>query len=237
MIKIIAHRGFSDREKENTMNAIFLALNTKYIDGVEIDVRLTKDNNLVVIHDNNINRTSDGIGFVKNMTYQELKRYNFGTIDNYQMIPKLIDVLSIYKNKKILIIEIKNNYKIDITLEIIYLLIKRYPKNNIYIGSFNKEIIIRLNQIAPTIKIGIFIINELQMNNIELPISFIGLHYSLIDKSLAKQLIEKNIIVMLWTIDDKDTLFYIKDLLGDYYSKMYIITNKPDYIYKIDNKL
>ena len=69
MDKIIAHRGiYNNKIKENTYLAIFNAFNNKYIYGVEFDIRLTKDNKIVIIHDKTINRTSNGIGTVENMT-------------------------------------------------------------------------------------------------------------------------------------------------------------------------
>lgn len=66
-MKILAHRGYSAKYPENTMIA-FLEAAKLNIWGVEFDVHLTKDNQLVVIHDESINRTSTGKGFVKDMT-------------------------------------------------------------------------------------------------------------------------------------------------------------------------
>lgn len=79
-MKIIAHRGLYDKiVAENTYLAISRALNNNSLVGVEIDVRLTKDNKIVVIHDKNISRTSNGFGIVENMTLSELQKYNFGS--------------------------------------------------------------------------------------------------------------------------------------------------------------
>ena len=75
MIKL-GHRGYSDKYPENTMMAFKAAINGNF-DGVETDVQLTKDNQLVLIHDETINRTSNGRGYVKDYTYQELCKFNF----------------------------------------------------------------------------------------------------------------------------------------------------------------
>ena len=68
---IYSHRGESKFQPENTMPAFYLAylLND---DGIECDIRKTKDDVIVIIHDMTINRTSDKVGFIKNMTYDEL---------------------------------------------------------------------------------------------------------------------------------------------------------------------
>ena len=71
-MKILAHRGYSANYPENTMIA-FQEAAKMAIWGVEFDVHLTKDNQLVVIHDESIDRTSTGKGYVKDMTLEELR--------------------------------------------------------------------------------------------------------------------------------------------------------------------
>jgi glycerophosphoryl diester phosphodiesterase len=74
--KIFAHRGASAYAPENTMEAFRLAYDMS-ADGLEIDVHLTKDGQVVVIHDHVIDRTSNGKGAVAQMTYEELLAYDF----------------------------------------------------------------------------------------------------------------------------------------------------------------
>lgn len=98
MLNLIAHRGNNNHNyPENSLDAITSSLKENYINGVEFDVRLTKDKKIVVIHDFTINRTSNGHGIVKNMTLKELRKYEFGnkyytytimTVD--QLLKKLI---------------------------------------------------------------------------------------------------------------------------------------------------
>ena len=72
-MKIIAHRGLYDKVvAENTYLAISRALNNNSLVGVEIDVRLTKDNKIVVIHDKNISRTSNGFPIFDTLTKKHL---------------------------------------------------------------------------------------------------------------------------------------------------------------------
>ena len=71
-----AHRGASGYAPENTLEAFKKAVEMG-ADGVELDVQLTKDDQMVVIHDELIDRTSDGRGWVKDMTLEELRKYNY----------------------------------------------------------------------------------------------------------------------------------------------------------------
>ena len=67
---VIAHRGLTNKNiKENTLESFLNAVRKKY-DGIELDIRKTKDNKIVVIHDILLNRTSNGKGLIKNYTYK-----------------------------------------------------------------------------------------------------------------------------------------------------------------------
>ena len=71
-IRVYAHRGASHYAPENTLPAFALAAR-QGADGIELDVHLTKDDQLVVIHDETVDRTTNGTGWVKDYTLQELK--------------------------------------------------------------------------------------------------------------------------------------------------------------------
>ena len=88
MSKIFAHRGFSGKYPENTMLAFEKAVEIG-VDGIELDVHLTKDNELVIIHDEDIKRTTNGEGLVKDMTLEELKK--LFTIDGVSKSPAVFD--------------------------------------------------------------------------------------------------------------------------------------------------
>ena len=76
-IYVAAHRGFSENYPENTMSA-FRAAIALGVDQIETDVRITKDGELVLIHDAYVDRTSNGTGVVHDMTYAELMELDFG---------------------------------------------------------------------------------------------------------------------------------------------------------------
>ena len=74
---IWAHRGASAYAPENTLPAFILAARLGS-DGIELDVQITKDRQVVVCHDHNIDRTSNGTGNICDLTLEELKQYDFG---------------------------------------------------------------------------------------------------------------------------------------------------------------
>lgn len=80
--KLIAHRGLSSLYPENTRIAFENAAVSGF-EYVECDIMLTKDNEWVLIHDDRIDRTSNGHGLVRDFTYEELKQYNFGYPDKF----------------------------------------------------------------------------------------------------------------------------------------------------------
>ncbi|WP_409301575.1 glycerophosphodiester phosphodiesterase [Peribacillus sp. SCS-155] len=92
MTKIFAHRGASGTHPENTMVA-FVQAEKEGADGIECDIQMTKDGQLVIIHDETLDRTTNGHGNVKDYTYKELKKfhagYKFGSKYGFVCIPTL----------------------------------------------------------------------------------------------------------------------------------------------------
>lgn len=164
----IAHRGlFDDNIKENTIKAFDNAFNNGY-EGIEFDVRLTKDKIPVILHDSFLSRVFGVKGLLKNYTYQEL-------LDNKIEIPKFEDVISRYNNK-VMIIELKE--KIDITKYI------KDKRNLYYISSFNYDYISYLNK-SGYYKLGV--INYILNSGIDYSkIDFIMVLDSIYNKKLFK---------------------------------------------------
>lgn len=107
---IAAHRGYRARFPENTM-AAFKAARDLGVPMIELDVTLTKDGHVVVIHDETLDRTSDGKGHVREHTLSQLKKLDaggwFSPFFRGEKIPTLSDVLDFFKNKTLINIEIK----------------------------------------------------------------------------------------------------------------------------------
>lgn len=113
-VKIWAHRGCSMMNPENTLMAFEKAARLDGITGIEFDVQLTKDGEIVVIHDERVDRTTDGTGNVRDYTLVELKKLSIAGDDDSYRIPTLREVLELLKpycmNKGLkLNIELKNS--------------------------------------------------------------------------------------------------------------------------------
>lgn len=124
-MKIIAHRGNDEIHKENSFESIINSLNKKYVDGVEFDIRLSKDDKFVINHD----PFYKGL-FIRETSSKHLKTMGLNTLD---------EVINCITNSKIILIDVKVNDDIEKTSKIL----KRYlnKKLNYYICSFNYSFI------------------------------------------------------------------------------------------------
>ncbi|MBQ3835849.1 MAG: hypothetical protein II814_01850, partial [Treponema sp.] len=95
-MEIWAHRGCSYCYPENTLQA-FKAAADLPVTGIEFDVQLTKDKKIVVIHDERIDRTTDGKGNVRDFTLQELKSFRIKAPDGFERVPTLEEVLELLR--------------------------------------------------------------------------------------------------------------------------------------------
>lgn len=103
-MKLIAHRGkLKYHDIGNNKQSFLNALSKPYISGIECDVRLTKDSEVVVIHDPVIDFVSDGNGIVNQMTLEELKKYRFKN----ESILTLKELLQQIHSDKLIVIELK----------------------------------------------------------------------------------------------------------------------------------
>ncbi|MCD2501350.1 glycerophosphodiester phosphodiesterase [Clostridium sp. NSJ-145] len=160
MTKNFAHRGFSSKYPENTLLAFEKAIEVG-VDGMEFDVQLTKDGEIVIIHDETIDRTSNGSGRVKDFTYEELLQYDFSASFTgqfgYIKIPLLREYFDLVKDTEIISnIELKNSvYDYEDLEEKVYELIVEYGLDKkVIISSFNHESIIKMKKIDSEIKCG-----------------------------------------------------------------------------------
>ena len=160
MSKIFAHRGFSGKYPENTMLAFEKAVEIG-VDGIELDVHLTKDNEIVIIHDEDIKRTCDGEGLVKDMTLEELRKFDASATFRGQYgfcgIPTLREYFELVKDTPIITnIELKTGVYEYHTIEqrVIDMVREFGLSDKIIFSSFNHFTVKRCEEIAPEIKRG-----------------------------------------------------------------------------------
>lgn len=154
--QIFAHRGANYKFPENTMPAFKHALKEK-ADGIELDVQLSKDGIPVVIHDEKVNRTTNGVGYVKDLTVSELQALRAGTRKWWRLyhnttIPTLEEVLKwIGPTSMRLNIELKNSgfaYE-GLTPSVLDLVNQFNMMERTVFSSFNHDSLYHLQQMAP----------------------------------------------------------------------------------------
>ncbi|CAM3798970.1 glycerophosphodiester phosphodiesterase [Mesobacillus zeae] len=160
MTLIFAHRGFAASFPENTMKS-FTEAQKAGADGIELDVQMTKDGELVVIHDEKVDRTTDGKGYVREYTASDLRkldaRYKFQELHKKEQIPFLEEVLNWLKgNSMVCNIELKNGvfpYK-GMEEKVISLIRRNRLENRIILSSFNHYSLVHAFRLSPEIEIA-----------------------------------------------------------------------------------
>lgn len=163
--KIIGHRGGVAGYPENTLAAFEKAVELG-TDGVEFDVQLTKDGEVVVIHDEFIDRTMNGSGLVKDHTFSELRDMSVGEFFSSdfkdQKIPTLKEVLEIVKDLEIINIELKNQLPYPNLEEKVLKLVDEFEiRDKVIISSFNHYSLEKIKKIQPAIKTGALMVAKI----------------------------------------------------------------------------
>lgn len=161
MTKNFAHRGFSGKYPENTMLAFEKAIEAG-CEGMEFDVQFSKDGEMVIFHDETVNRTTNGKGRIKDHTFEELSlldaSYIYMGTYGVNRIPTLREYFDLVKDLPVISnIELKTGiYEYEGIERSVYDLIKEYDiKDRIIISSFNHFTIRRMKAIDPTMKCGL----------------------------------------------------------------------------------
>lgn len=232
-----AHRGFSGEFPENTMLAFQKAVETG-CDGIELDVHLTKDGKIVVIHDHTLDRTTNGSGFVRDYTLEELKQLNAAAHfkGNFKgvTIPTLEEYFDFIKDYPILSnIELKNTsyYYSNLEEKVIEMIYAYHLEEKTMFCSFNIPSMMRCKELAPQLKTGLLYGEELG-NCGEFTqkchADFWHPHYSKMRAEDFKNCAVHGVGVNVWTVNDESVM---KEMLD--YQVNGIITNFPNKLNKL----
>jgi glycerophosphoryl diester phosphodiesterase len=195
---IFGHRGASAIEPENTMKAFIQAFQDG-ADGIEFDVRLTADNQMVIIHDSLINRTSNGSGLVRKKTFQELLEFDFG---KGEKIPLLEDVLKKYRNQKWLNIEIKEQ---GFEKQLLEMLENLKITQKYVISSFEISVLEKIKELNNEIPTAfLFEAGRINLSELIKKIECKGIHpkHTIVNKSFMGEAIYYRLAVRAWTVDN-----------------------------------
>lgn len=162
---VIAHRGSKGTRPENTLSSFeeAIAVNS---DGIELDVHLTKDQQLIVIHDEKVDRTTNGQGYVKDKTMKELKQLDAGSSfsalykgEKLPALSEVLDLLSEQQFKGLLNIELKTDiceYP-GIEQKVLQLVNQEKRLYQLLYSSFNYKSLNRLKDLEPETEIALIL--------------------------------------------------------------------------------
>lgn len=233
MTKILAHRGASAYAPENTLPAFELALE-QGADGFELDVHLTKDGEIVVIHDETVDRTAKGEGRVVDLTLDELKAMDFSTgLDGYAncTIPTLREVLDLVKGTdKLVNIELKNNIEpyVDLPDKLDALVTSLNLAGQVIYSSFNHYSVRDIIAAGTPVPVGVLhqdMLVEPWEYAVKLGAKALHPHYGLVmqNADYVPQSHAAGLQVNVWTVNDSAHMaMMVRDQVDA------IITNHPD---------
>ncbi len=217
--KVYAHRGSRTRYPENTMGAYRLAVE-EGADGIEIDIRTTKDGEIVISHDSSLKRNSGLDINISEHTWEEISKISvhcedrFGTTyKDEAFVPRLVDVLEYLKDKDTLLnIEVKTQADREygyIEQKTLAMVEEYGMKDRVLYSSFDQYILVKLKELDPTVRTGLLYMNypvynagerakELGCDALH-PDKKVGVMYNDIEKAVALGL-DCNV----WTVNDPE---------------------------------
>ena len=231
-IKVWAHRGASNYAPENTIEAFRKAIEMK-ADGIELDVQMTKDGQLVVLHDETLDRTSTGTGWLKDYTLEELRHYNFNK--NYRelgimSIPTLEEVYQLIEPTDLTInVELKNSVIFYEGMEEkVLALTRQYGlENRVWYSSFNHYSLQKLKKLDSSVRTGMLYADGI----VDAPlyarkqIGVDAVHpaiYGVLYPNYMAQCREKQLRVHVWTVNEEEYMRMLCEMRVDA-----LITNDP----------
>ena len=207
-MRVIAHRGSSARAPENTLAAFRSALDDG-ADGVELDARLTADNVIVVMHDDDVSRTTNGIGRISEMSFEHLRALRVG---GSELIPTLSEVLEVVAGQAAVVVEIKGAFggartiPGDEVARAVVPLIEAVP--NVTTSSFDPAAVAAVRALAPSIPTAITIgrhasLDETLSLAIEAGHSEIHLPADIADQAFVTRAHDAARAVLAYTVNDR----------------------------------
>ena len=230
---IIAHRGASALAPENTMAAFKLAKELN-ADGIELDVQLSADRKLVVIHDRKLDRTTNGHGKVDKLAWSEMKDLDagshFGEQFKNEQLPLLEEVFEELGGKLLINVELKNlDTPYDgLTEPVVKLIQKMNLIDSVLLSSFNDMNLLEAKSLEPRIGRGFLTIPGLvgapdrRANGRRLQFTAIHPYFGDVTARMVRRFHNRGMQVNVWTVDKDEDLLKMKTLGVDM-----IICNDP----------
>jgi glycerophosphoryl diester phosphodiesterase len=233
----IGHRGAAGYCPENTFASFKKALELG-VDYLELDIQMTKDGELVVIHDSTVNRTTNGKGKVKDFTLKEIQNLDAGSWFHSKFagekIPSFSEFLDEFAGKIGILLELKKPSLYPLIVEkTAEELIKRKltsPDHQIIVQSFDRDSLKRFHELLPSIPIGVLVktagvnlISNKELRSIASYVSYVNPKITMVNKRLIKRIHYHGLKTFIWTVKKKNDVTNLKSLQIEG-----IITDFPD---------
>lgn len=195
----IGHRGARAYEPENTLRSFQRAIEIG-VDAVELDVRKTKDNELVVIHNADVNKTTNGSGSVNELTLEEIKRL---VIEKDEKVPTLKEALDFVGKRVIVLVELKETGIEEKTLDLIR---QKGLMDNVIIISFIEDSLKKVRELSDEVTTGLIYVrhkNPIQ-TALELKAEYLLPLYNFTYSANVNKAHENGLKVIVWTINKKE---------------------------------
>lgn len=229
-MKILVRSGTNTKNTpSDSRDSFLLAINTDYVDGIEVNLNLTKDGNIVVYNNDSI------MGHPKHkildLTLDDINKYNLGTKVKKHSIVTLEELLELFKTTpKLLVLNLENHgINNEVFISKIVNIVNNYPNDNIYVKSPCKEIILNLKDKINKAHTGAVIRNnEEYFWGLDLDFYSISVQDTSLlecDNNIKKQ-VSQNHLIMLGDISNSTDYNKIRNYLGDnIMDNSYIITS------------
>jgi glycerophosphoryl diester phosphodiesterase len=223
---VYAHRGANKFAPENSLAAFQKAIDMG-ADGIELDVRFTADEDVIVFHDRNANRMTGVRASIQRLALPEIKRLRlFHSQFGSERIPVLQEVLDLAGDDVLINIDVKKESfsKNGFEEKIVSILKDFGLEDNIVISSFNPFVLKRFSILNPGIHLGFIFRNRSSMMMLNgHPVRSLHARHSLLSKKYLQALENRGNRIYAWTVDDEQIMFELirKEVDG-------IITNKPE---------
>ncbi|ULT58368.1 glycerophosphodiester phosphodiesterase [Neobacillus drentensis] len=232
----IGHRGAAGYCPENTFASFHKAMQLG-VDYIEMDVQMTKDGQLVVIHDPTVNRTTNGKGKVRDFTLKEIQALDAGSwFDSKfsgEKIPSFYEFLDEFGGKVGILLEIKNpslypGIEKKIADELLHRGLTSAEGPQVIVQSFDQNSLKRFHQLIPSIQLGVLLkrFSGKGISNQEL-VSFLSFaayvnpKITMVNKRLIRRIHQHGFKTLVWTIRKKNEVnflmhFHIEGVISDY---------------------
>jgi glycerophosphoryl diester phosphodiesterase len=207
---IMGHRGAAALEPENTLLSIARAMEIG-VDAVEIDVRLSKDKEIIVIHDSTVDRTTNGTGPVSSYALKEIKKLDAG---KGETIATLDEVIGLIGNKVQLVIELKEE---GTERKVVELIKRNNLEDNVYVISFWHRLVRMVKEMDSCIKTGVLLVGCPVDACVATHASSDALvmKYTFVNRKFVEIAHKEGLKVFIWNIDDRDLLKPYADMRVD----------------------